>query len=133
MLIPRPYYISEEKTNNPNSCSLEQMKQARIEAEKAAAEAKPPPSAPSYPTSSRNGPVNWDKVADEANEVNDEGDVNGFFKNLFKNASPDQQRAMMKSFTESNGTTLSTDWNDVGSRTVESKPPDGMEAKKWDS
>ena len=61
----------------------------------------------------------------------DAGDVNGFFKNLYKNATPEQQRAMMKSFTESSGTSLSTDWNDVKSRTVETVPPEGVEAKKW--
>lgn len=39
---------------------------------------------------------------------------------------------MMKSFTESNGTSLSTDWTDVKDRTVETVPPEGVEAKKWD-
>jgi hypothetical protein len=39
---------------------------------------------------------------------------------------------MMKSFTESNGTSLSTDWNDVKDRTVKTVPPEGVEAKKWD-
>lgn len=38
---------------------------------------------------------------------------------------------MMKSFTESGGTSLSTDWDDVGKRTVEAVPPEGVEAKKW--
>lgn len=86
---------------------------------------------PTYPTSSRSGPKNWDAVgADEDDE--DGKDVNLFFKKLFKNATPEQQRAMMKSFTESNGTSLSTDWNDVKGRTVETVPPEGVEAKKWD-
>jgi ABC-type transporter MlaC component len=62
----------------------------------------------------------------------EESDVNSFFKKLYKNATPEQQRAMMKSFTESSGTSLSTDWNDVKSRTVEAVPPEGVEAKKWD-
>ena len=86
---------------------------------------------PAYPSSSRTGPKNWDAVvADE--EVEDSKDVNFFFKNLFKNATPEQQRAMMKSFTESNGTSLSTDWNDVKDRTVETVPPEGVEPKKWE-
>lgn len=85
---------------------------------------------PSYPSSSRNGPKNWDNL--DIEEVEDDGaDVNGFFKKLFKGATPEQQRAMMKSFTESNGTSLSTDWNDVKDRTVETIPPEGVEAKKW--
>lgn len=89
--------------------------------------------APAYPTSSKTGPKNWDKVVD-SEVVNDEDDkdVNFFFKQLYKNATPEQQRAMMKSFTESNGTALSTDWSDVGKRTVETVPPEGVEAKKWD-
>lgn len=40
---------------------------------------------------------------------------------------------MMKSYQESNGTSLSTVWSDVGSKTFETTPPDGMEAKKWNS
>lgn len=39
---------------------------------------------------------------------------------------------MMKSFTESNGTSLSTDWEDVKARTVETVPPEGVEEKKWE-
>lgn len=74
---------------------------------------------------------NWDKIVDVDSEEED-SDVNLFFKKLYKDANPEQQRAMMKSFIESNGTTLSTDWDDVKERTVETKPPDGVEAKKWD-
>lgn len=88
------------------------------------------PAGPAYPTSSRSGPKDWDKIGD-GEDVEDGQDVNFFFKNLYKNATPEQQRAMMKSFTESNGTSLSTDWNDVKGRTVETSPPDGVEAKKW--
>ncbi|KAH8901854.1 SGS-domain-containing protein [Coniochaeta sp. PMI_546] len=89
--------------------------------------------APAYPTSSKTGPKNWDKVVDgEVADADDDKDVNFFFKQLYKNATPEQQRAMMKSFTESNGTALSTDWNDVSKRTVETVPPEGVEAKKWD-
>ncbi|KAH6626586.1 SGS domain-containing protein [Chaetomium sp. MPI-SDFR-AT-0129] len=94
---------------------------------------------PAYPTSSRSGPKNWDKLASgdgtgEGDDADDEkNDVNGFFKQLYKGATPEQQRAMMKSFVESNGTALSTDWNDVKGRTVETVPPEGVEAKKWDA
>ncbi|KAL6722298.1 Cochaperone protein [Lecanora helva] len=105
---------------------------------------------PAYPTSSKSGPKNWDKVAsdlskptkkgensseDQVNELDDEeGDpTNSFFKMLFKNADPDTKRAMMKSYTESNGTALSTNWSEVSKGPVETSPPDGMEAKKWGS
>jgi BRCT domain type II-containing protein len=87
-------------------------------------------SKPAYPSSSRTGPKNWDTIGDDV-DSDEEKDVNVFFKKLFKGATPEQQRAMMKSFTESNGTSLSTDWDDVKNRTVETVPPEGVEAKKW--
>ena len=128
-------------------------------------------SAPAYPTSSRTGPKNWDKLADDLTKKpkpkpkpksketpktdtatspdsdsdpqaddndtydldDDEGGdpVNGFFQKLYKDADPDTRRAMMKSYQESNGTALSTNWDEVGKKTVETSPPDGMEARKW--
>ena len=107
---------------------------------------------PTYPTSSRKGAKNWDVVAKDAlkkekkdakdgesaaaddDDLDDEGDpLQGFFKKLYKDANPDTRRAMMKSYVESNGTALSTDWEDVGKKTVPINPPDGIEAKKWES
>jgi len=38
---------------------------------------------------------------------------------------------MNKSFMESGGTVLSTNWKEVGSKPVDVKPPDGMEYKQW--
>ncbi|KAG9951393.1 SGS-domain-containing protein, partial [Aureobasidium melanogenum] len=105
--------------------------------------------APSYPTSSRSGPKDWDKLASEAlakpktgdskagskmeEEDDDEGGdpVNGFFKKLYAGADADTRRAMMKSFSESNGTALSTNWEEVKKGKVETSPPEGLEAKKW--
>ncbi|KKP00940.1 hypothetical protein THAR02_06948 [Trichoderma harzianum] len=93
--------------------------------------AAPAPAAiPAYPTSSRSGPKNWDQFGADENS-DDEKDVNLFFKKLYKGATPEQQRAMMKSFTESNGTSLSTNWDDVKGKKVETVPPEGVEAKKW--
>ena len=34
---------------------------------------------------------------------------------------------------ESGGTTLSTNWSDVGAKKLDVKPPDGMEWKTWSS
>ncbi|CAK7237058.1 Cochaperone protein [Sporothrix curviconia] len=93
------------------------------------------PSGPVYPTSSRTGPKNWDKLAADDDDDDDGGDgksVDAFFKQLYANSTPEQQRAMNKSFTESNGTALSTDWTSVGKGKVEVKPPEGVEAKSWD-
>ena len=108
----------------------------------------PTQTAPAYPTSSRGGPKNWDKLASEAlakpkdpssnssgkdEEEDDEGGdaVNSFFQKIYGNGDPDTRRAMMKSFTESNGTALSTNWEEVKKGKVETSPPDGMEARRW--
>ncbi|CAG7894308.1 unnamed protein product, partial [Brassica rapa] len=48
-----------------------------------------------------------------------------------QSAYEDMRRAMNKSFAESNGTVLSTNWKDVGTKKLESTPPDGIELKKW--
>ncbi|CAK7566447.1 MAG: Cochaperone protein [Sporothrix epigloea] len=93
-------------------------------------------SGPVYPTSSRSGPKNWDKLTlvDDNSDGEDNGDsVDAFFKQLYANSTPEQQRAMNKSFTESNGTALSTDWTSVGQKKVETQPPEGVEAKSWES
>lgn len=110
--------------------------------------------APSYPTSSRSGPKDWDKLAndltktkkkkeDNAEDGGDEGweddddeggdPANAFFKKLYSGADPDTRRAMMKSYQESNGTALSTNWSEVSKAKVETSPPDGMEARKWEA
>lgn len=87
--------------------------------------------APAYPTSSKKGPKDWDNIGADDEDGDADGDPNDFFRKLYAGASPDAQRAMMKSFQESNGTALSTDWESVSKKTVETSPPDGMEAKKW--
>ncbi|EXJ93866.1 hypothetical protein A1O1_02259 [Capronia coronata CBS 617.96] len=122
---------------------------------------------PAYPTSSRHGPKDWDKLANElhsqskskktkksqsksdkadsvskpaaeadinandsppgsGDEAGDDVDsdyetgdaVDGFFKKLYAGADPDTRRAMMKSFYESKGTALSTNWSEVGKAPV---------------
>ncbi|KAJ8610124.1 hypothetical protein MRB53_038731 [Persea americana] len=94
--------------------------------------------APAYPTSAKGGAKNWDKIVDENSKAGeDDDDVGGdeaskFFKQLYKGASAETQRAMMKSYIESNGTALSTDWGEVSKGKVETVPPDGMQAKKWE-
>lgn len=91
--------------------------------------------APAYPTSSRHGTKNWDKLVenDEGEPYDEyEGDeTTRFFKHLYKGATPEQQRAMMKSYQESGGTVLSTDWSEVGKKEVKPEPPEGMEEKKY--
>ncbi|XP_028109032.1 protein SGT1 homolog isoform X1 [Camellia sinensis] len=92
---------------------------------------------PTYP-SSKPRRVDWDKleaqVKKEEKEEKLDGDaaLNKFFRDIYQDADEDTRRAMRKSFVESNGTVLSTNWNDVGSKVVEGSPPDGMEMKKWE-
>ncbi|EPQ26440.1 uncharacterized protein PFL1_06088 [Pseudozyma flocculosa PF-1] len=61
-----------------------------------------------------------------------EADINKFFQKLYADADEDTKRAMLKSYQESGGTTLSTDWSKVGQGRVETRPPEGMVAKKWE-
>ena len=91
-----------------------------------------------YPTSSKK-PKNWDRlVADLTAEEKDEkleGDaaLNKLFKDIYANGSEETRRAMNKSFVESGGTVLSTNWKDIGAKTIDVKAPDGLEWKTWDS
>ncbi|TYI57083.1 hypothetical protein E1A91_D11G254900v1 [Gossypium mustelinum] len=91
---------------------------------------------PVYP-SSKLKRVGWEKIeAQVKKEEKDErldGDaaLNKFSRDIYQDADEDTRRAMQKSFVESNGTVLSTNWKEVGAK-VEGSPPDGMEVKKWE-
>ncbi|KAG5384021.1 hypothetical protein IGI04_035491 [Brassica rapa subsp. trilocularis] len=91
---------------------------------------------PVYPSSKP--AKDWDKLeAEVKKQEKDEkldGDaaMNKFFSDIYQSADEDMRRAMNKSFAESNGTVLSTNWKEVGTKKVESTPPDGMELKKWE-
>jgi SGS domain/CS domain len=63
---------------------------------------------------------NWDAIAEKEleGEKDDDGPM-ALFRTIYKDADEDTQRAMMKSYQESGGKVLSTDWKDVGSRKVE--------------
>lgn len=86
---------------------------------------------------------NWDGITeeilkseqaptvDEDPNVGGDATVNEFFQKIFADADEDTKRAMMKSYSESGGTTLSTNWDEVKKSKVEVKPPEGSEWKKW--
>lgn len=83
--------------------------------------------AAAYPTSSKKK-INWNsfKVDDDK-----DGEQKDFFQTLFKDMDEDSRRAMMKSYVQSNGTVLTTNWEEAKNKEFETSPPDGMEAKKW--
>lgn len=64
----------------------------------------------------------WESLVREVEkeEEDDElGSVETAFQRIYKNASEEGRRAMLKSMIESKGTVLSTDWKQVGSAKVE--------------
>jgi len=72
-------------------------------------------------------------LATEAEEKKEgEAALNEMFQKIYGDASDDVKKAMNKSFQESGGTVLSTNWGEIGSQKTEVKPPDGMEWKKWE-
>ncbi|XP_041462764.1 protein SGT1 homolog [Lytechinus variegatus] len=107
------------------------------QAVKPAAETKAEDSIHKYPTSSH-VTRNWDQIAKEfekEEEENAKGEeaLNSLFQKIYSSGDEETKKAMNKSFVESAGTVLSTNWKDIGSKKTEIKPPDGMEHKKWDS
>ncbi|KAJ7630915.1 SGS domain-containing protein [Roridomyces roridus] len=101
------------------------------------------PSSSSVKTTSVKPKKNWDgitneiltsekeKTTEEDANVGGDSTLNSFFQKIFGDADEDTKRAMMKSYSESGGTTLSTNWDEVKKGKVEVKPPAGSEWKKW--
>ncbi|XP_011495101.1 PREDICTED: suppressor of G2 allele of SKP1 homolog [Ceratosolen solmsi marchali] len=88
-----------------------------------------------YPSSSKKS-KDWDKVEKEIEKQDSEekeglSALSSLFQQIYGNGSEEVQRAMNKSFQESGGTVLSTNWAEVGKGKVEKKPPDGLEWKSW--
>ncbi|XP_058466211.1 protein SGT1 homolog [Malaya genurostris] len=79
----------------------------------------------------------WDKISKDIEkqeaEEKPQGDeaVQELFRKIYSDASEETRKAMVKSYYESGGTVLSTNWDEVGAKTVDVKPPDGCEFKKW--
>lgn len=91
---------------------------------------------PAYP-SSKPKSRDWDmleaqvKKEEKEETLNGDAALNKLFQDIYQDADEDIRRAMTKSFVESNGTVLSTDWKEVSSMKVASSPPKGMELRKW--
>jgi suppressor of G2 allele of SKP1 len=75
-----------------------------------------------------------EKTLEAEAEEKKEGEaaLNEMFQKIYGDANDEVKRAMNKSFQESGGTVLSTNWNEIGKEKTEVKPPDGMEWKKYD-
>jgi len=73
---------------------------------------------------------NWDAIIDEfeKEEEKDQG-VNELFKQIYQSGSEEVRRAMNKSFQESGGTVLSTNWHNVANKRVDPKPPSSNDDK----
>jgi len=80
---------------------------------------------------------NWDRLVTEEEKIEEkeakgEAALNQLFKKIYSTSSPEVQKAMNKSFSESGGTVLSTNWNEVSKDKVDIKPPEGTEFRNWD-
>lgn len=71
-------------------------------------------------------------AAEAEDKKEGEAALNEMFQKIYGDANDDVKRAMNKSFQESGGTVLSTNWSDIKKEKTEVKPPDGMEWKNYD-
>lgn len=120
--------------------TLEKSNQKADPYAKATSAVPPPPvqqPKPAYPSSFSKRSVDWDKLESEIKKDEKDEKLEGdaalqkLFKDIYGGADEDTRRAMNKSFQESNGTVLSTNWKDIGKKKTECTPPTGMEAKKY--
>lgn len=127
-------YMSTKIEIKLKKCEILQWRKFNLTEADLAAQVKLVEKKPDYPSSSKKQ-KNWDAIAKEvdAEEEKVEGDaaLNKLFRDVYANGSDETRKAMNKSFVESGGTTLSTNWSDVGSKKLDIKPPDGMEWKKY--
>ena len=98
---------------------------------------KPDPEAATPAPRPQRTQKDWDKLSKEVEEEEKKEKPEGeaalqqLFQQIYGDGNEDVKRAMMKSYVESNGTVLSTNWDEVKQKTVETKPPDGCEFKKF--
>ena len=97
----------------------------------------PPRPGATYPSSSAK-PKDWaaleKAVAAEEAASPPEGEaaLTHLFRTLYADADDDTRRAMVKSYQESGGTVLSTNWAEVGKEAVKMTAPEGMDVRKYE-
>lgn len=75
----------------------------------------------------------WDKIVrDFEEEEKSESSADDMLKKIYEGGSDETKRAMIKSFTESCGTVLSTNWDEIGKKKTKVVPPDGACLRKWE-
>lgn len=91
------------------------------------------------PVSSESNPTkNWEAIErsaveeEEKEELEGDAAVNRMFRKLYSEASDDVKKAMIKSYQESGGTVLSTNWAEISKKRTEVRPPDCMEYKRFE-
>ncbi|XP_014274287.1 protein SGT1 homolog [Halyomorpha halys] len=77
---------------------------------------------------------NWDKFVSQLEDDKMEGEavLNALFQKIYNEGTDEVKKAMNKSFLESGGTELNTNWDAVSKGRVTIKPPEGMEWRTWD-
>lgn len=69
------------------------------------------------PYSSGKSLTDWNKIGNSVEEEEEaDHDPMKFFKELYQNADEDTRRAMLKSYQQSGGTSLTTNWNDAAGK-----------------
>ncbi|OQR73204.1 suppressor of G2 allele of SKP1-like [Tropilaelaps mercedesae] len=92
---------------------------------------------PRYPSSSLKA-HDWDKLEKEIERIEHEETPEGeqavkdLFQKIYRDGNDEVRKAMNKSYLESSGTVLSTNWDKVSTKKVDINPPDGTEFKKYD-
>lgn len=120
-VFPTKIELKMKKANESNWSTLERAKES-------ASSFREPSTDGSNFTSNK-----WDSIVRELQEEDEplEGDaaLQNFFQNIYAGADEDTRRAMNKSFMESNGTVLSTNWNEIGKGKVNPRISSDKEVK----
>mmetsp|Transcript_32350 Transcript_32350/g.52281 ORF Transcript_32350/g.52281 Transcript_32350/m.52281 type:complete len:393 (-) Transcript_32350:570-1748(-) len=123
---------AKKPNTTPSDAAPAPIPDAVLKASTSAEPLKPP----SYPTSSKKK-NNWDQIDKEISKELEqekpagEDALNKLLQDIYSKGNEETRRAMNKSFVESGGTVLSTNWTEVGVKQVEGSAPKGMDMKKW--